>query len=31
MPANELPDGYGVPDPAFPNSFAGQLAYPFKQ
>jgi len=31
MPAAELPDRYGVPDRAFPKSFAGQLAYPFKQ
>jgi sterol desaturase/sphingolipid hydroxylase (fatty acid hydroxylase superfamily) len=31
MPENRLPDSYGVPDPAFPKSFAGQLAYPFKQ
>jgi sterol desaturase/sphingolipid hydroxylase (fatty acid hydroxylase superfamily) len=31
MPANALPDCYGVPDPAFPKGFAAQLAYPFKQ
>src|SRR5262249_3453562 len=31
MPANALPDAYGVADPAFPKGFAGQLAYPFKQ
>jgi sterol desaturase/sphingolipid hydroxylase (fatty acid hydroxylase superfamily) len=30
MPANELPDRYGVPDPAFPKGFAAQIAYPFK-
>jgi sterol desaturase/sphingolipid hydroxylase (fatty acid hydroxylase superfamily) len=30
MPANALPDAYGVPDPAFPKGFAAQLAYPFK-
>src|SRR5205807_498756 len=30
MPANALPDDYGVADPAFPKGFAAQLAYPFK-
>ena len=31
MPKDELPDHYGVGDPAFPRTFAGQLVYPFKQ
>jgi len=31
MPENELPDEYGVDDPAFPQSFAAQLLHPFKQ
>jgi len=30
MPKGELPDQYGIGDPAFPQSFGGQLAYPFK-
>src|SRR5262249_21722091 len=30
MPANALPDHYGVADPAFPKGFAAQLAYPFR-
>ncbi len=31
MPKDELPDAYGVDDPAFPSSFGGQMVYPFKQ
>jgi sterol desaturase/sphingolipid hydroxylase (fatty acid hydroxylase superfamily) len=31
MPENELPDAYGIDDPAFPPGFGGQLVYPFKQ
>jgi sterol desaturase/sphingolipid hydroxylase (fatty acid hydroxylase superfamily) len=31
MPANELPDGYGVADPAFPEGFGGQMLYPFRR
>jgi len=31
MPRNEMPDHYGVSDPAFPSSFSGQMLYPFKQ
>jgi hypothetical protein len=30
MPANELPEAYGVDDKAFPNEIAGQLIYPFR-
>ena len=30
MPEGELPDRYGVDDPRFPESFAGQLGYPFR-
>src|SRR5712691_6363185 len=30
MPANELPDHYGIDDPAFPQGFGAQLIYPFK-
>ena len=30
MPKNELPDAYGVADPAFPPSFGGQMLYPFQ-
>jgi len=31
MPEHELPDEYGVGDPAFPQSFTGQLIHPFRQ
>jgi|SRR2546423_1823151 sterol desaturase/sphingolipid hydroxylase (fatty acid hydroxylase superfamily) len=31
MPEHELPSDYGIGDPDFPKSFAGQLLYPFKQ
>ncbi len=31
MPANELPDAYGVADEHFPQGFGGQLIYPFLQ
>ena len=31
MPENELPEGYGIDDQAFPSEIAGQLAYPFRQ
>lgn len=30
MPKDQLPDAYGVGDPAFPQSFGGQLLYPFR-
>ncbi len=30
MPRNELPDAYGIPDPAFPPTFGRQMLYPFK-
>jgi len=29
MPANELPDAYGIEDKSFPGSFGGQMVYPF--
>jgi sterol desaturase/sphingolipid hydroxylase (fatty acid hydroxylase superfamily) len=31
MPEGELPSHYGADDPAMPNSFPSQLAYPFRQ
>ena len=31
MPENELPETYGVDDEAFPESFSGQMLYPFRQ
>ena len=31
MPENELPDAYGVDDKEFPESFTGQMLYPFRQ
>lgn len=31
MPAKELPDGYGVADKAFPQSFGAQMLYPFQR
>jgi hypothetical protein len=31
MPANELPDRYGVDDKTFPTSFGAQLVHPFTQ
>ena len=31
MPKNELPDVYGVADPAFPPTFGEQMLYPFRQ
>jgi sterol desaturase/sphingolipid hydroxylase (fatty acid hydroxylase superfamily) len=31
MPANELPDRYGIADRGFPSSFAAQLVHPFTQ
>ena len=31
MPENELPDAYGVDDAALPESFGGQMLYPFRQ
>lgn len=31
MPENELPDAYGVDDKDFPETFAGQMLYPFRQ
>jgi len=31
MPANELPDRYGIADDQFPESFGRQLIYPFLQ
>jgi len=30
MPAGQLPERYGIDDPAFPESFGGQLVYPFR-
>ncbi len=30
MPEGELPARYGIDDPAFPQSFFGQLVYPFR-
>jgi sterol desaturase/sphingolipid hydroxylase (fatty acid hydroxylase superfamily) len=30
MPEKELPDAYGIGEPDFPESFGGQLLYPFK-
>jgi sterol desaturase/sphingolipid hydroxylase (fatty acid hydroxylase superfamily) len=29
MPENELPDGYGIDDQSFPESFGAQMLYPF--
>ena len=29
MPANELPDAYGIADKSFPESFGSQILYPF--
>jgi sterol desaturase/sphingolipid hydroxylase (fatty acid hydroxylase superfamily) len=29
MPANVLPDAYGIDDKSFPESFSGQMLYPF--
>jgi sterol desaturase/sphingolipid hydroxylase (fatty acid hydroxylase superfamily) len=31
MPANELPDAYGVAEEAFPQSFGAQMLYPFQR
>jgi hypothetical protein len=31
MPQMQLPDAYGIADPAFPRGFGAQLIYPFKQ
>ena len=31
MPANELPDAYGVDEEAFPQSFGAQMLYPFQR
>lgn len=31
LPAGELPDRYGIAEPAFPETFAAQLVHPFKQ
>jgi sterol desaturase/sphingolipid hydroxylase (fatty acid hydroxylase superfamily) len=31
MPANELPDAYGIDDQSFPESFSGQMLYPFSR
>lgn len=30
MPKNELPDAYGIGEPDFPQTFGGQLLYPFR-
>jgi sterol desaturase/sphingolipid hydroxylase (fatty acid hydroxylase superfamily) len=30
MPANELPDAYGIEDQSFPEGFGGQMMYPFR-
>jgi sterol desaturase/sphingolipid hydroxylase (fatty acid hydroxylase superfamily) len=29
MPNDELPDAYGIDDKRFPQSFGGQMVYPF--
>jgi sterol desaturase/sphingolipid hydroxylase (fatty acid hydroxylase superfamily) len=31
MPKSELPDAYGVDDKDFPESFGGQMAYPYRR
>jgi sterol desaturase/sphingolipid hydroxylase (fatty acid hydroxylase superfamily) len=31
MPANELPDAYGIDDANFPHTFGAQMIYPFRQ
>lgn len=31
MPKDELPDAYGVDDKSFPESFGGQMLYPFQR
>src|SRR5262249_52789855 len=31
MPHGKLPERYGTGDPAFPEDFMGQLAYPFRK
>jgi sterol desaturase/sphingolipid hydroxylase (fatty acid hydroxylase superfamily) len=31
MPANELPDAYGIDDANFPHTFGAQMMYPFRQ
>ncbi|HWK96358.1 MAG TPA: sterol desaturase family protein [Pseudolabrys sp.] len=31
MPTGELPDAYGIDDKDFPESFSGQMAYPYKR
>lgn len=31
MPAKQLPDAYGVEEKSFPESFGGQLLYPFRR
>jgi sterol desaturase/sphingolipid hydroxylase (fatty acid hydroxylase superfamily) len=31
MPANELPEAYGIDDPNMPESFTGQIVYPIQQ
>jgi sterol desaturase/sphingolipid hydroxylase (fatty acid hydroxylase superfamily) len=31
MPENEMPETYGVDEEAFPESFGGQMLYPFRQ
>lgn len=31
MPKDELPDAYGIDDKDFPESFAGQMAYPYRR
>jgi sterol desaturase/sphingolipid hydroxylase (fatty acid hydroxylase superfamily) len=31
MPKNEVPDAYGVADPAFPPTFGAQMLYPFRR
>lgn len=31
MPANELPDAYGIDDEKFPESFGAQILYPFQR
>ena len=31
MPANKLPENYGIDGEPLPSEIAGQLAYPFRQ
>jgi sterol desaturase/sphingolipid hydroxylase (fatty acid hydroxylase superfamily) len=31
MPANVLPDAYGIDDTGFPEGFGAQMLYPFRR